>query len=606
MVLPSDEPQDATRRQLLTSGAAMLGATLLGPAGAAGNDPTPPQVSPAASASAPTRPPDTPPGGYNILFILVDQEHFFQKWPFPVPARESIKKKAITFTNHQAAACVCSSARSVIYTGHHIQQTGIGDNLNYLWQKDLSTTIKTIGTRLSELGYHAAYQGKWHLSYNMDQAKQVLDVPLKKYQQIIDSYGFKDYFGVGDLTDGRLGGYTYDDMTTSSAITWLRTEAESLREKGQPWYLAVNFVNPHDVMYFNSDLPNESVQGKKHALPIARAPKDELYAATWDNVPLPRSRTQSFEAFGRPKGHKLYQQTQNIMVGTWPNEDRRWRALRDFYFNCIRDCDRQVERVLATLKNNGMDRNTIVIFTSDHGELGGSHQMRGKGVSTYRQQNHLPLMIYHPAYPGGMDCEAVTSQLDLAPTIIGLTGKDGAARAKASAGLKGRDFSGLLKNPSQAKADTVRPAALFSYDMLSYQDPVWASMTIDSPPFNSMTRIQQIQELEKYPPNFTNRISIRSIWDGRYRFSRYFSPIRFNMPSTPGELFANNDVEVYDTQADPEEVINLAIHPKKNEALILALNQTLTTRIYEEVGVDDGSFLPIRNGKWVFPPATDR
>ena len=78
------------------------------------------------------------------------------------------------------------------------------------------------------------------------------------------------------------------------------------------------------------------------------------------------------------------------------------------------------------------------------------------------------------------------------------------------------------------------------------------------------------------------------------------------MPSTPGELFANNDVEVYDTQEDPEEVINLAIHPKKNEALILALNQTLTTRIYEEVGVDDGSFLPIRNGKWVFPPATDR
>ncbi len=622
MVLPPDEPQDTTRRNLLTSGAALLGSALLASAATAGNEParvqaitgpgpTPPappltlaltaQATPAAVVA-----PEAPPGGYNILFILVDQEHYFEQWPFPVPARESIKKKAITFTNHQAAACVCSSARSVIYTGHHIQQTGIGDNLNYLWQKDLSTTIKTIGTRLSELGYHAAYQGKWHLSYNMDEAKKVVDVPLKKYQQIIERYGFKDYFGVGDLTDGELGGYTYDDITTSSAITWLRTEALALRAKGQPWYLAVNFVNPHDVMYFNSDLPNENVQSRKHAMPISRAPSDTLYAATWDHVPLPATRSQSFEEFGRPRGHKLYQQTQNIMVGAWPNEDRRWRALRDFYFNCIRDCDRQLERVLQALSDNGMDKNTIVIFTSDHGELGGSHQMRGKGVSTYRQQNHLPLMIHHPAYPGGTECAAVTSQLDLAPTILGLTGKDISARTKSSEGLKGRDFSGLLNNPQLAKADTLRPAALFNYDMLSYQDPSWAVMTIDSAPYTTMTTAQQIQDLEKHPPNFKNRISIRSIWDGQYRFSRYFSPVQFNMPNTLGELFANNDLEVYDTRADPEELINLAVNPKKNEDVILALNQVLNTRIYEEVGVDDGSFLPIRNGKWNLPAQSDR
>ncbi len=84
------------------------------------------------------------------------------------------------------------------------------------------------------------------------------------------------------------------------------------------------------------------------------------------------------------------------------------------------------------LKINGMDKNTIVIFNPDHGELGGHHQMRGKGPSTYRQQNHLLLMILHPAYPGGLECEAITSQLGLAPTIIGLTGKDPAVRQKAS------------------------------------------------------------------------------------------------------------------------------------------------------------------------------
>jgi arylsulfatase A-like enzyme len=64
------------------------------------------------------------PAGYNILFVLVDQEHFFNKWPVPVPAREAIKKKAITFLNHQNASVQCSSARSVIYTGQHIQHSG--------------------------------------------------------------------------------------------------------------------------------------------------------------------------------------------------------------------------------------------------------------------------------------------------------------------------------------------------------------------------------------------------------------------------------------------------------------------------------------------------
>ena len=132
----SNEPKSPGRRDLLSSGAAALGATLL-----------PPGIQSAqaqsATQKAPPIAPNTAPAGYNILFVLVDQEHFFPKWPMPVPAREAIKKKAITFTNHQAASMQCSSARSVIYTGLHIQQSGIFDNLNFLWQPDLSHKVKT-------------------------------------------------------------------------------------------------------------------------------------------------------------------------------------------------------------------------------------------------------------------------------------------------------------------------------------------------------------------------------------------------------------------------------------------------------------------------------
>src|SRR5262249_13086168 len=152
-------------------------------------------------------------------------------------------------------------------------------NLNYIWQRDLSTGIKTVGHRLGELGYHAAYQGKWHLSATLDLSDKPIDAPLLAYRDTIASYGFKDFFGVGDLIGGPLRGYASADPTPPSAVTWLRTEAETLRTQGRPWYLAVNFVNPHDVMYFNSDLPTENVQSFSHAMPIARAPNDELYHA---------------------------------------------------------------------------------------------------------------------------------------------------------------------------------------------------------------------------------------------------------------------------------------------------------------------------------------
>ena len=590
-----DDPRSLARRSVVGTGLALAGSAILG------NMPVRAQPATASGSSSE----EGLPTGYNILFVLVDQEHFFDKWPFPVPGREALRNAGTTFLNHQAAACVCSAARSVIYTGQHIQHTGVADNPPNVWQRDLPTNIATIGHRLSELGYHASYQGKWHMSVNLDQTSNPIDAPLKDYRRIIENYGFKDFFGVGDLIDGTQGGYAYDDTTLAAARTWLRTTAQELRRKGQPWYLAVNLVNPHDTMYFNSDLPDELVQGRNHAFAIARAPDDEIYRARWD-VPLPASRRQPVSQAGRPLAHRTYQTITNLQVGQWPDEDRRWKALQDYYFNAIRDCDRKIEALIEAVRSNGMAENTIVVFTADHGELGGHHQLRNKGATVYRQQNHIPLIVVHPAFAGGKRCRAMTSQLDLVPTIIGLTGFDEKARRNALAGLKGRDFSSLLKNPEAAGIDAVRPGTLFNFDMLSFQDARWAAMTIDAKPYKGLSRAGQIAELTKHPPDFDNRMSIRSIFDGRYRFARYFSPARFNTPGSLEQLFAMNDVEIYDHLNDPEEMDNLALDPKGNGDLIVTLNQETNRHIAEEVGIDDDSFLPIRDGKWHFPPANDR
>ena len=575
-----------SRRDVVGAGGVLLGANVL----------SPPAKATLAQLKLPAKAPETPPPGYNILFVLVDQEHFFDKWPFPVPGREYLKKNGVTFLNHQGASQVCSSARSVIYTGQHIQHTGVFDNMEAPWQRDMSTDVVTIGDRLRKLGYHAAYQGKWHLSGNVDTAKEAVDAPMLKYRDIIQTYGFDDFLGIGDLIDGPIGGYTYDSFAITSAVKWLRTKASELKAKGLPWFMAVNLVNPHDVMYVNSDAPGETVQGKYAAYPIDRPPQNDTYLAEWD-VPLPATRRQAFDAPGRPRAHYEYQATQDILLGQWPNEDRRWRLLQNYYFNCIRDCDSHVVRLLEELKANGLDGSTIVVFTADHGELGGAHQMRGKGANAYREQQHLPLMIVHPAYPGGKSTKAVSSQVDLAPTLLALTGKPSDAVASAGAGLHGRDLSKVLSAPEQAAADAVRPAALYNYNMFSYLDAKWFAPLIkvvvsDEP------MVVKLEKIVRMQPNFNNRGAIRSIFDGRYRFSRYFSPVHFNRPTAYEALAANNDLEVYDLQDDPDEMRNLAQDGAAKLDLIMALNDKLNARIDQEVGDDDGRFLALVDGHW--------
>jgi hypothetical protein len=154
----------------------------------------------------------------------------------------------------------------------------------------------------------------------------------------------------------------------------------------------------------------------------------------------------------------------------------------------------------------------------------------------------------------------------------------------------------VLSAPEQASINAVRPAALYNYNMFSYLDAKWFAPLIrivvsDEPMVEKAVRLVMQQ------PDFNNRGAIRSVFDGRYRFSRYFSPLHFNRPTTYEALVADNDLEVYDLQEDPQETNNLAQDGRAKD-LMMALNASLNTRIDEEVGVDDGKFLPLLDGRW--------
>lgn len=98
-------------------------------------------------------------------------------------------------------------------------------------------------------------------------------------------------------------------------------------------------------------------------------------------------------------------------------------------------------------------------------------------------------------------------------------------------------------------------------------------------------------------PDFSLRGMIRMVNNGNYKFSRYFSPLNYNTPTTLEELFANNDVELYDLVNDPQEMNNLAKQPEQYAETLLQMNAALNTLIAQEVGIDDPNTMPIVDGK---------
>jgi arylsulfatase A-like enzyme len=264
----------------------------------------------------------------------------------------------------------------------------------------------------------------------------------------------------------------------------------------------------------------------------------------------------------------------------------------NYYLNCIQDMDRHILTVLDEVKALGMLENTIIMRTSDHGELAGSHGMHGKGATVYREQNHVPMQVVHPDVKGGRSCRALTSHMDIIPTLLSMAGGDKSKKADLLANLKGKDFSGLLHNPQEAGVNEVRNAALYNFNMLVYEDPDFTLAAIkilaEKGPKEGPKEIRR----QGLKPDFNkHRGAIRSVFDGRYKFSRYFSTLQHNQPLTFKELTTANDLELFDQENDPHEMINLAADPAKNKTLIMAMNAKLNTIIKEEVGVDDGSSL---------------
>ncbi|MGA1327169.1 MAG: sulfatase-like hydrolase/transferase [Rubrivivax sp.] len=537
----------------------------------------------------------------NVLLIVTDQERADLPAALPLPGHERLRERGITFTNWHVHTTPCSPSRSNLYFGQHTQHTRMNVNLGLYPEPAIPDAMPSLGHYFRANGWRTTYKGKWHLS----ELRAHYELTYGHYpnsRDALEPFGFSDFNFDGDPHGATWTGYKFDAQIAAEAAHWLHTAGRAARSAGQPWLLAVNFVNPHDVMYFATGAAQQA--GRRHRdylAPLAPAPVDPLYARAW-GLPLPANRGDDLAR--KPWAHANYREFCDMAygpvpaAGVGPDAEAAWQAYQDYYFNCIRDADRHLVTVLDALEASGQAGRTVVVFTSDHGEMAGAHGLRQKGPFVYQENVRVPFVVRPPDLRagGGAQTAALGGAVDLIPTLLELAGVPAARVAERYPQLRGHSVAAAVADPA-ARTRRDEQGVLFNYNTTHYLDSAFAGALAERGiEADRWMPLRALAAGQRPLPRLTNPALFRGIHTGRHKFVRYFRPDRHHRPDDWDTLVAHNQLELYDLQADPQEMVNLAHAPAQadaaTKALILGLNARTNALVAAEVGEDLGDELP--------------
>ena len=528
----------------------------------------------------------------NLLVLCMDQWDRHMAVPEAVrfPAMERLEAQGVSFDRQYCTVPICTPSRATMWTGVHAKETGLWDNTNFAWIDELSADVPTVGHLLREQGYYTAFKGKWHLS------------AVERSEDALERYGFADYQQWGEMFGAPLQGEMLDGAAAFETVDWLETKGATL---DQPWLLVSSLVNPHDVMFLQTD-PVETPH-PNGAMAGLQTPAQRLgwFEQAWD-VGLPDNFDDDFEL--QPYGVRHYKEQIDLNYGRVP-DDRAdlWKARRNYLVNAMRLVDAQFAKILDAMDRLGLWENTVVLFTSDHGEMNGAHRMTQKGAIPFDEAAVVNLTVCVPGGPQGRTTAAVGSHLDLAPTLLDFAGLSEEEIRTRYPHLKGRSLKPVALDPDRdgprGSADAPGDGALVCWDGLHSLDKDWAitgalqaltEMGVSGPHGPDVGREAQLKEAGRTygAPDFSRRTFFRAVVDGRHKLVRWFSPEDYGNPEALDDLYATSDVALYDLASDPGELENLGHpeHARHDPALVERMLVKLHALIEREIGEDRAPF----------------
>jgi len=316
----------------------------------------------------------------NILFVFPDQlgARWLPTYGNPVvksPRLRAFAEESTVFERAVTTSPVCTPYRACLLTGRYPSQTGVLEN-----GQALPDDAVTFAHLLNDAGYDTHYVGKWHLSGDPQGNRWVPPEQRGGFQHFVgwESHHVDHQAGLIWEDDPEaaieMAGHETDGLT-DLAIKQLHKASQS----DSPFCMVVSYQAPH---------------------PPCSPP--EVYLEPYQDVDLlPEPNADKTAYYDRPG---------------W-NADYDVETFRRLYFGEITQIDHAFGRLLDTLDNLDLRDNTLVIFTSDHGEMAGAHGLFGKGVM-YAEALNIPLMIRYPGQQESYNSNGLVSTVDFLPTIL--------------------------------------------------------------------------------------------------------------------------------------------------------------------------------------------
>jgi arylsulfatase A-like enzyme len=477
----------------LIAGGLLAGAGAIGAAAAdtGGDSSSPPSIAPATRTARSAKP--------NILVIVVDQLRF-PTWFSPMadgtalpPNLRRLREGAVSFGGHYTAANDCTPARSTLLTGLYTHQTGC----MITGGSTLDPGFPTWGTMLREHGYSTRWLGKWHLTHGDNHWTAFSGEPA------LERYGFDG--GVFPSPDGAPGqGWRVDPHIAARFSDWFGEEGGS-----EPWCTTVSFVNPHDIAWWYkwSD----------------RVPAEASARRTVQRLPPNYETPELLIERHKPRLQRSLQETAAASFGqvpfAGPEAGEKWLEFLDLYVRIQLEVDRHIGAVMRTLESRPeVAANTVVVFTSDHGEYGASHGLRGKGASAYEEGIRVPLLVKDPrgALTAAPEIQRtqLSSSVDVAPLLLTIaTGSNDWRGDPHYSHIAGRlDLAAILADPAapgrqfvlHATDETVTEFAIEPYaadaplHIVAMRTPQAKYATYSNWPYDGITPKAEGEEAELY------------------------------------------------------------------------------------------------------------
>ena len=391
----------------------------------------------------------------DVIIIMTDEERAapsyesdaLSEWRSSLSGARWFEEHAVSFRRHYTGSLACVPSRPTLFTGqypdvHGVTQTdGLGkmaDDSRMRWLRE--GEVPTLGHWFRAAGYDTHYDGKWHITHadlhgddgqplpTNTASGEVLHDNVDAYLAAdpLDPFGFSGW--VGPEPHGGLfanSGVARDPLIAQRVVAWLQDRYERRRlgdaDALKPFLLVASFVNPHDIVLF--------------PLWMRRGMPDALDGIDVPEVPMSPSDFEDLR--NKPAAHIAYRAAYPSCYGPYgavaPVYQKNLQQYRNLYYQLHAAVDGPIDLVRRAITDN-VTNDTVIVRTSDHGELLGSHGgLHQKWFQLYDESTRVPFSIARVGSQptSSRSISSPTSHVDLVPTLLAAAGIDEQATADA-------------------------------------------------------------------------------------------------------------------------------------------------------------------------------